>query len=470
MKRLIALFLTLVLALGLTTPALAKKNTQMNDGVPVWTEETVRQYALDFVEGKSMSRLWGYYDLQIRRYMPMTTYEALLTELEWMTGAFIELGTYRSFDEPERKTRTHVLHLCMEKQDLDMYFTHKNKEDDWEIMAVQFVPSEKQLISDGRDMLVGGEGGGVLAPDNYTETEISVVSADCALGGTLTMPAEASAGNPVPACVLVHDQGALDRNSTMGQTAFFADLAHALAKMGIASVRYDKRTFTYGETKDMTVWEEVVEDAVSAGKLLQANPRVDRERIVVIGHGFGASLTPRIVSQADGLFSAMIMIGGTSKTYLEILLEESADEMAAMDEAAVEQLKAAIRKMSSMKESQARELTLFGKNGYYFWEMEQYDPIQLLKKLKLPTYIVQGQKDPVVSESDGWRAYSEAIGDNITFVSFKSFRGLNHLLMKDLSESAKEKPEYNVAATLDTQAGRNLSQWILGLFAQEEEE
>ena len=127
MKRLIALFLTLVLALGLTTPALAKKNTQMNDGVPVWTEETVRQYALDFVEGKSMSRLWGYYDLQIRRYMPMTTYEALLTELEWMTGAFLELGSYRSFEEPENKLKTHVLHLIMEKQDLDMYFTHKNK-------------------------------------------------------------------------------------------------------------------------------------------------------------------------------------------------------------------------------------------------------------------------------------------------------------------------------------------------------
>ena len=128
MKRAIALMLMLTVILA-CLPAVSLAAKQMEDGVPVWNEETVRQYALDYIEGKSMSRLWGYYDLQIRRYMPMETYEAMLTDLEWMTGAFIELGSYRCFEEPENQLKTHVLHLIMEKQDLDMYFTHKNKED-----------------------------------------------------------------------------------------------------------------------------------------------------------------------------------------------------------------------------------------------------------------------------------------------------------------------------------------------------
>ncbi|MEG0513864.1 MAG: hypothetical protein RR653_14235, partial [Clostridia bacterium] len=67
MKRFLALMLVALLLIGcVPTAAFAKKNTQMNKDVPVWTEDTVRQYALDYVSGKSMSRLWGYYDLQIR--------------------------------------------------------------------------------------------------------------------------------------------------------------------------------------------------------------------------------------------------------------------------------------------------------------------------------------------------------------------------------------------------------------------
>lgn len=91
MKRTIALILMLTLLLS-CLPGMSLAAKQMEDDVPVWTEETVRQYALDYIEGKSMSRLWGYYDLQIRRYMPMDTYEALLIDLEWMTGAFVGLG------------------------------------------------------------------------------------------------------------------------------------------------------------------------------------------------------------------------------------------------------------------------------------------------------------------------------------------------------------------------------------------
>ena len=168
MDRAIArrLVLTVILA---CLPAVSLAAKQMEDGVPVWNEETVRQYALDYIEGKSMSRLWGYYDLQIRRYMPMETYEAMLTDLEWMTGALIELGSYRCFEEPENQLKTHVLHLIMEKQDLDMYFTHKNKEDDWEVMALEFVPAEKQNYYDESNMLVDEE-----FTQKYTETPVTI--------------------------------------------------------------------------------------------------------------------------------------------------------------------------------------------------------------------------------------------------------------------------------------------------------
>lgn len=465
MKRAIALTLMMTIIFA-CLPAVSLAAKQMEDDVPVWTEETVRQYALDYIEGKSMSRLWGYYDLQIRRYMPMETYEAMLTDLEWMTGAFLELGSYRSFEEPENKLKTHVLHLIMEKQDLDMYFTHKDKEDDWEIMALEFVPAEKEALSDGGDMLVGGR---ATAEPDYEETDVTVGQAPYVLEGVLTMPKEASEETPVPVCVFVHDFGAFDHDLTMGQTTFFADLADALGKMGVASLRYDSRAYAYPDAQAETVYDEAVEDALAACQLLKDNPLVDQERIVLVGLGFGGMIAPRIVSQSEGAFTAMIILGSTPKTLIEWYCATQPEAYGALGEETQETIEKMIRKVSSVSEEEARALTLFGKNGYYFWEDLHYNAVDLIKELKVPTYIGQGRRDPIVSEDDGRIAYADAIGDNMTFMSFKAFRGLNHILMNDLTVNEDGLPEYAVATHIDTQAGRTLAQWVLNLFMTEEE-
>ena len=465
MKRAIALTLMMTIIFA-CLPAVSLAAKQMEDDVPVWTEETVRQYALDYIEGKSMSRLWGYYDLQIRRYMPMETYEAMLTDLEWMTGAFLELGSYRSFEEPENKLKTHVLHLIMEKQDLDMYFTHKDKEDDWEIMALEFVPAEKEELSDGSDMLVGGR---ATAEPDYEETDVTVGQAPYVLEGVLTMPKEASEETPVPVCVFVHDFGAFDHDLTMGQTTFFADLADALGKMGVASLRYDSRAYAYPDAQAETVYDEAVEDALAACQLLKDNPLVDQERIVLVGLGFGGMIAPRIVSQSEGAFTAMIILGSTPKTLIEWYCATQPEAYGALGEETQETIEKMVKKVSSVSEEEARALTLFGKNGYYFWEDLHYNAVDLIKELKVPTYIGQGRRDPIVSEDDGRIAYADAIGDNMTFMSFKAFRGLNHILMNDLTVNDDGLPEYAVATHIDTQAGRTLAQWVLNLFMTEEE-
>ena len=465
MKRAIALTLMMTIIFA-CLPAVSRAAKQMEDDVPVWTEETVRQYALDYIEGKSMSRLWGYYDLQIRRYMPMETYEAMLTDLEWMTGAFLELGSYRSFEEPENQLKTHVLHLIMEKQDLDMYFTHKDKEDDWEIMALEFVPAEKEELSDGSDMLVGGR---ATAEPDYEETDVTVGQAPYVLEGVLTMPKEASEETPVPVCVFVHDFGAFDHDLTMGQTTFFADLADALGKMGVASLRYDSRAYAYPDAQAETVYDEAVEDALAACQLLKDNPLVDQERIVLVGLGFGGMIAPRIVSQSEGAFTAMIILGSTPKTLIEWYRDTQPEAYAALSEETQETVEKMIKKVSNVSEEEARALTLFGKNGYYFWEDLHYNAVDLIKELKVPTYIGQGRRDPIVSEDDGRIAYADAIGDNMTFMSFKAFRGLNHILMNDLTVNEDGLPEYAVATHIDTQAGRTLAQWVLNLFMTEEE-
>jgi hypothetical protein len=45
----------------------------------------------------------------------------------------------------------------------------------------------------------------------------------------------------------VHGSGPNDRDSTVGANKIFRDLAEGLASAGIAVLRYDKRTYRYGD-------------------------------------------------------------------------------------------------------------------------------------------------------------------------------------------------------------------------------
>ena len=59
MKRILMFVLCIMLLSTCFPTAVHAKSKQMEDGVPVWTEETVRQYALDYVAGTDMTRLWN---------------------------------------------------------------------------------------------------------------------------------------------------------------------------------------------------------------------------------------------------------------------------------------------------------------------------------------------------------------------------------------------------------------------------
>lgn len=453
MKRIIAIMLAAVLLILLPVQAMAAKSKKMDADVPVWTEETVRAYLEDYINGQNMDLLYSYYDLQIRRYLPEDTFASMLTELGWLTGEFICLGDYTSFEESERKSMTHVVHLHMEKQDLDVYFTHKNQEDDWEVMALEFVPAEKQEVDVG--FAVGTQ---ASAEPAYTELPVTIgEGGEYPLSGILTLPEGIEEGKKVPACVLVHDAGPLDLNASVGATRFFEYLARELADMGVASIRYDKRTFTYGETADMTVAWEVVEDAVLAARLLAEHEQVDSDTIIIVGHGFGGLVTPRIAQECNA--NGMILIGSRPETYARQLLEDF--DFAGMSADEEDHYRDMATNMGRKTEEAARSIELFGKNGYYFWEMEQYNPLTLITRLSIPTYVVQGRNDATVTENEGWRMWREELKNYGHFMKYNSYRGLNHMLANDLSVDENGNPQYAIDAGIDITAVRDLANWML---------
>ena len=111
------------------------------------------------------------------------------------------------------------------------------------------------------------------------------------LKGLLTLP-DGAAG-PVPAVVFVHGSGASNMDEKVGKLTPFRDLARGLARHGIASVRYDKRTFAHGfkmvrdKSLEVTVKTETIEDAVLATRMLKQDPRIDPRQVFIVGHSMG---------------------------------------------------------------------------------------------------------------------------------------------------------------------------------------
>lgn len=485
-KRILSAILAALLLCGLLPVQAVAAGKRMEKGVPVWTEETVKQYVLDYMGGEDMERLWGYYDLQIRRYMPMTTFRGFLSELAWKTGAFEGFGAYESYDDtmpaPDgAPQKVHVLHLCMEEQDLDLYFTHKNAENDWEVMAVEFVFAAEQPVAAGNsyaELMAKIEEehqqAVAVSKGTYTEEEVTVGEGEWALPGTLTMPDTATEAAPVPAVILVHGSGPNDRDETVGQTKLFADIAHAFAEQGIAVLRYDKRTYVYpGEMaalESVTVAEETIDDALLALKLIRRDKRVDKARVVLLGHSLGGMLAPRIAYNASKGFCALILVSSTPKTLLDIIIAQQKAAIAAMpqeeQQTYMDQLAPIIEVCGELSEGSAkaaRALTLFGVNGYYYYEMEQakYDPIALIQRMKKPTLVINGGSDFQVSLEDGYYAYEDALLGE-TYMAFRLYKNLNHVLMQFSGDEADRGTvnEYNTPAHLDPEAAQTMIDFI----------
>jgi uncharacterized protein len=141
-----------------------------------------------------------------------------------------------------------------------------------------------------------------LDPSKYEESDITVGAEGWPLPGTLTVP---KTGKGFPIVVLVHGSGPNDRDEAIGSNAPFRDLARGLAAKGIASIRYDKRTFALKKKllempKDyITIDTEVIDDAIATLAKARTLPMVDPGRAYVIGHSLGGSAGPDIAKRAS---------------------------------------------------------------------------------------------------------------------------------------------------------------------------
>lgn len=257
------------------------------------------------------------------------------------------------------------------------------------------------------------------------EGEVAVSVGPLALSGSLTLAQGAAA--PAPGVVLVAGSGPSDRDESVGNVRPFRDLARGLAERGVASLRFDKRTYSHPESFDKatgTVETETVIDAIAAVELLRSRPEVDAKRIFIVGHSLGALLAPEIAERAGGV-AGMVLLGAPARPAPEVVLEQlRASGVSAASLARIE------AKVKALNQLAPTEIVL-GAPALYWQDLAQRHELERAASLHLPTLLLRGERDRQVAALDQ-QLWQRALSGS-TRVEAKTFPGLGHLFVAEPS-------------------------------------
>lgn len=168
----------------------------------------------------------------------------------------------------------------------------------------------------------------------FIESEVSFQAEDSEIAGTLLVP---EGNGPFPAVIILGGSGPLDRNGDedarrvealkqAGQPVFavnstYRDIAEALSREGIVTLRYDKRGIgnSTGDGGDFP--EPSLRDLRAAVEFLRGDPAVDPNRMALVGHSLGGLWALREAAQ-DPDIAAICLMATPARLYSEVIIEQ----------------------------------------------------------------------------------------------------------------------------------------------------
>ena len=302
-----------------------------------------------------------------------------------------------------------------------------------------------------------------------TEKIIVGAGTEYPLNGMLTLP-DAPEGK-LPAVVFVHGSGASNMDEKVFALTPFRDLAEGLAARGIASVRYDKRTFVYGKqmkTQTVTAREETIEDAILAAELLRRDARIDPEAVFIVGHSMGAMLAPRIDAEG-GAFRGLVLMAGSPYRMEEIVvrqLKQAGGGKGGVMGAVVKLEDRIFSKkfdgLYELTDEEAKKKKFAGSTSlYYFKEMGRKTAADYLLETEKPVLILQGGKDFQVLPEVDLARFQELLADRPN-VEYRLYDELNHLFVKGIyNDIRKAGKEYKTEQHIGPEVMDDIASFIL---------
>ena len=155
-----------------------------------------------------------------------------------------------------------------------------------------------------------------VGPYPYQTQEVSFSNGSAVLKGTLVLPENHTQNTPV--LLMVTGSGLQNRDEEIFEHKPFAVIADALARQGIATLRYDDRGF--GESKGDLVnvtTEDLKNDALAGVELL----RNQFKHVGIIGHSEGGTIG--LMLAAEGKVDFVVSLAGGAVSFEKTLLDQN---------------------------------------------------------------------------------------------------------------------------------------------------
>ncbi len=297
-----------------------------------------------------------------------------------------------------------------------------------------------------------------LVNDEIEEIDIQT-GVDGTLSGRLTLPKGSE--NP-PVILLIHGSGPSNMNEKAYALSPFEDIAQGLAQQGIASIRYDKRTYSFPlweEPADLSLQWEYFNDIEAILDQVESLP-VNSEEIYLLGHSLGGMLVPKIAYEND-FVAGIISLASTPQSLEDVIYDQNIFSLveSGYDENQIEfilkDLDQEIEKIKNLQENSEDEIIITFPSSYWY-ELNQSYMDLYVDKLDVDFLVLNGGKDFQVIEDNAmpiWRALLEGYENH----QIKVYPELNHMMTESEVMSIED---YQTEKSVSKEVIDDIASWI----------
>lgn len=276
-----------------------------------------------------------------------------------------------------------------------------------------------------------------VPPFPYKEENVSFTNAQYTFNGTLTLPENYSKNTPV--VLMVTGSGQQNRDEELFSHKPFAVIADALARQGIASLRYDDRGWGDKSVNfaDFTT-DDFRQDAAAALPLL----RKRFNKVGILGHSEGGTIAMMLA--AEGKADFIVSLAGMAISGKETLIMQNRQAMTAiglpkeMVDSYCNSISKALDEIASGKKANEINIddvpqalkpitikALQQADTPYIRHFLTVDVGKLLPKIKCPVLALNGTKDTQVDCDANTTRIEKGLAN--CKHSIKKIDGVNHL-------------------------------------------
>lgn len=300
------------------------------------------------------------------------------------------------------------------------------------------------------------------------ERDVQILNGDVVLAGSLTEPLGERRGS----ALIVPGSGPINRDADHKRMPLGVsrDMATALAAVGIASLRYDKRGMAASGGDFLSAG--FLDNVADAEAALEHVRTATGTRPILIGHSEGGAIATRLAAGRSDLagvvlLAAMAHDGVTTMRWQAQRVATALPKFAAFVIKAfrIDVAKQQQKGFDKILASTTDTIRMQGQrvNAKWMREFLTYDPQPDLRTISVPVLAITGDKDLQVPSADLSVIASLVQGP----VQTESFEHLTHLLRNDQHQPSIARYKALIREPMEQTVLSRLTDWALTTLAKE---